>query len=300
MTNQENNSHIFQEVQEDEIDLRGLAEVLMRRKKMIFGIVLAAMIGASAVNFVSPKVYEIKTALEIGMIADSTASQTIEDSVQLQEKIDNDVYGYIARRELQISEYDYPKIKVNNLKDTNTIFISTQSSKIDEAKKIFEKINELILIDHMEKLEVAKKEFEARIEIEEKNIERLKNKTQSLEREKAAIENKIASLQAISFTNRDAGTQFALFDNQQQLENKIQEIETTYQQINSSDVLINSLHRQIDQSKMTEVIQEPLTSEEPVSPRVLLNMILAAIMGLFVAIFWVLIAEWWHNTSKNR
>ena len=155
----------------EEIDLRELAEVLMRRKRVIFAVVLVAVVAALAVSFALPKNYEIRTALEIGTIVGSEARQALEDSVQLQEKIDNDVYGHIARRELEIAEQDYPKIKVDNLKDTNTIFVSTESSKTDEAQKIFEKINALILSEHEQKLEIAKKESEARIEIEKKNRE---------------------------------------------------------------------------------------------------------------------------------
>ncbi len=283
----------------EEIDLRELAEVLMRRKRVIFAVVLVAVVAALAVSFALPKNYEIRTALEIGTIVGSEARQALEDSVQLQEKIDNDVYGHIARRELEIAEQDYPKIKVDNLKDTNTIFVSTESSKTDEAQKIFEKINALILSEHEQKLEIAKKESEARIEIEKKNIERLQNKIASLDQEKNAIEGKILVLQTLPITNRDAGTQFALFDNKEQLENKIQEIEGIHQAINSSQAFINSLQMQIDQSKMTAIIQEPSVSERPVSPRPLLNAVLAAVLGLFVGIFGVLISEWWRNTAKK-
>lgn len=279
----------------EEVDLRELIQVLIRGKRVIFAVVLVAAIAALAINAILPKVYEVKTALEIGTIVTVDAQEALENSIQLQGKIDNDVYGYIARRELQISEYDYPKIKVNNLKDTNTIFISTQSPKIEDTKKIFSRINALILADHGQKLEIAKKEFKSRIEIEEKNIERLRNKIQSLEQEKTAIEGKIAVLQGLSIANRDVGTQFALFDNKEQLENKIQEIESTYQIINSDYVLINSLQRQIDQSKATVVIQEPSISEEPVSPRPLLYTGLAAMLGFFIGIFWVLISEWWNK-----
>ncbi len=282
----------------DEIDLRELAGVLMRRKKTIFGIVLAAVIGALVISIALPKAYEIKTALEIGVIVTPETNEAIESSVQLQEKIEKDVYGNIVRQELKISEQDYPKIKVENLKDTNAVFVSTRSSRVDEAKKIFQAINALILADHAQKLEVVKKKSETRIKIEEKNIERLQNKIQSLEREKNAVEGRVAVLQTLPITSRDAGTQFALFDNKEQFENKIQEIENTYQQINSSEAFINSLQTTINQSKMTEVIREPLASEKPVSPRPLLNAVLAAVLGLFVGIFGALIAEWWNNTKK--
>lgn len=309
MTNQENNSHIFQEAQEDEIDLRQVAETLMRRKKVIFGVALAALIAAFVVSLILPKTYEIKTALEIGEIVTSLeigeivtsdTKEVIENPAQLQGKIEQDLYGPVVRQELDIGEQDYPKIKVDNLKDTNTIFISASSSRVDETKKIFEKVNESILNDHEGKLGIAKKESESRIEIEEKNIERLQNKIQSLEQEKTAIEGKIAVLQGLSIANRDAGIQFALFDNKEQLENKIQEVESLYQAINSSQAFINSLQRQIEQSKATAVIQEVSVSEKPVSPRPLFNVILATILGLFAGILWVLANDWWNNTSKRK
>lgn len=278
-----------------EIDLRDIVNTLLKHKKAIAAVTAAAAIAALAASFALPKVFEIKTALEVGVIVAPGTQEALESSVQLQEKINNDVYGHIVRRELEIAEKDYPKIKVENLKDTAAIFISANSSNIDQTKTILAKINSLILTEHRQKLEIAKKEFEARIEIEERNIKRLQNKIESLGQEKTAIEGKILVLQALPITGRDAGTQFALFDNKEQLEKKVQEIEDTYQAVNSGQALINSLRRQIDQSKATAVIQEPSVSERAVSPRPLLNAVLAAVLGLFVAIFGVFIVEWWKG-----
>lgn len=299
MANQENSSRVIDNaIQEEEIDLRQLAEVLLRRKKLIFGITLAAAIVALVASFVLPKGYEIKTVLEIGTIDVSGAPETLESSAQLKEKIGYGVYSTIVCREMQISQREFPKIKVENSKDTNIIFFSTESTELEKTKIIFEKINELILAGHIQKFEVANKDLYVQIEIKKKDTERLQKKAQSLEREKLAIESKIASLQLLPITIRDTGTQFALYDNQQQLEDKIQEIENTYQGINSNEAVISSLQKRIEQSKMTKVIQAPLASENPVSSKMLLNTVLAAVLGFFFGIFWVLVAEWWNNSKK--
>jgi len=47
--------------------------------------------------------------------------------------------------------------------------------------------------------------------------------------------------------------------------------------------------------KPTTVIKPSIVSEKPVSPKIMLNVIIGAILGLFVGIFAAFAADWWKQ-----
>jgi len=286
-----------QQEEYQEIDLHSTISTFIKKLRLILGITFFFAVAALVVSFILPKVYRVASSLEVGFIIDSEKPGIIENPIQLKEKIDKDIYGQRIREQLKISQKDYPKIKVENMKGTNVLSLSTDSSKPDQAKQVLETINNLITTQHGKEVELMKKDVESKIEIEKKDIERLQNKIQSLDREKNILENKIIALQAIPIVERNAGTQFVLFDNKEKLEEKKQEIENLYQAINSSQNTINSLETKIQQSRLTTVIKDPAISERPVGPRPLLNTFLGVLLGFFVGTFLAFSIEWWKKNA---
>ena len=51
------------------------------------------------------------------------------------------------------------------------------------------------------------------------------------------------------------------------------------------------------QIKDTAIVSGPVVSQAPVSPRILLNTVLAALLGFFFGIFWAFGAEWWKKNA---
>jgi capsular polysaccharide biosynthesis protein len=263
----------------DEIDLMDYVKVIIKRIRLILAVFLAMTIAVIVASLVMPKIYKIETSLEIGSIGGAI----VEVPSQIVEKINNDVYGILVRQELGISEDKYPKIKTENPKDTNLVTISIESDKTQEAKNILGDINNLILKEHEEKIQKKK-------ELIQQDIERSKNKITSLEEEKKNLEAKVASLQRVLVYQQDPGSQFAFFDTKENLEKKKQEIESLY-------MGINLLQGALDDVRFTSVIKEPIASEKPVKPNLILNTVIAAVLGLFLGVFLAFIKEWWE---KNR
>jgi len=274
----------------EEIDLMDYVKVLLKRKWTIFGIFLGAAIVAGVFSFLSPKIYKIDTSLEVGRIGEPTVTmseQLIESPAQLAEKIKGDVYGIFVREKLGIPEEKYPKIKTENPKETRLISLAIESTEPQKAKNILEEINNLILAEHQEKIKAKK-------ELLEKDIERLKNKTTSLEEEKKNLEAKVSALQKVLPYEETPGTQFALFDTKEKLEKKKQEIENLYLEI-------NNLQRSLEDIQPTKIVKSPTVSEGPVKPRPLLNIVIAAVLGLFIGVFLSFFQEWWEkNKIKIR
>ena len=375
----------------EEIDLMDYVKVLLKRKWLILVMFLGAAIMAGVFSFILPKIYKIDTALEVGRVA----GIMVEDPAQVVEKIKGDVYGIFVREKLQIPEEKYPKIKVENPKETNLITLAIESAKPPESKNILEETNNLILAEHQEKIKVKKeliemniKTVEGQIEIiksdiekvknkkksSENDIQRIKNKIETLqedigstrnkiqplrdditrieikisnaEEEKTNLEAKIEALQKVLPYQQDPGTQFALFDTKEKLANKKQEIENLYLQINSLkrtiedyNIQLNSLERTIEdynsqinslersledyniqinsleskiadyqaqinalkasleEIKPTQVIKSPTVSEKPIKPNKKLNIVIAAVLGLFVGVFLAFFQEWWERSK---
>jgi capsular polysaccharide biosynthesis protein len=292
---------------DDEIDLMDYLKVILKSKVFILAVFLLALIAAGIFSFFSPKVYEIDTVLEIGIVGE----ETIEAPAQLMGKIEGNIYGTLIMAKLNISERAYPEIKAENLKDTTLVKKIIQSSEPKQAKQILKEGNELIIADHQEKIELEKtllgekiKTTEENIKVLEKNIERVETKILSLEQEKRNLEAKIVALQQVLIYQQDPGSQFALFDTKEKLEAKKQEIEDGYLQINSLGMQINDLksqihvlEKQIANIQPTLVIKQPTVSQRPIKPRPLLNMAIAGVLGLFIGAFLVFGREWWKQSK---
>ena len=280
----------------DEIDLMDYVKVLLKRKWLILAVFLGAAMAAGVFSYLMPKVYKIDTALEIGQ----AAGVPIEDPGQVVKKIKGDVYGIFVRGKLGIPEEKYPKIKTENPKDTRLISLAIESAEPQQAKNILEEINNLILAEQQEKIKVKKGLLENNIEVAKKDIERIKAKIGFLEEERKNLEAKIEALQKILPYQQDPGTQFALFDTKEKLEQKKQEIENRYLEINSLENQINSLQGQIEDIRPTQVIKSPTVSASPIKPRPLLNIVIAAILGLFIGVFLAFFQEWWEKSLPSR
>lgn len=57
-----------QEYAEDEIDLRKYIEVILKRKKIIFGVFFVVVITITIISFLMPKIYEATSVVQIGNI----------------------------------------------------------------------------------------------------------------------------------------------------------------------------------------------------------------------------------------
>jgi uncharacterized protein involved in exopolysaccharide biosynthesis len=294
MESQTNNKYQeYQKYQEyEEIDLREMVLFLAKKKWFILAVAVFFILGAVIYSAVAPKVYKIENALEVGLMIGPGGAQAIESPVQLKGKLDNDIYGQKVRESLKISQSKYPKIKTENLKDSDIISLKIESSLTDQNKKVLEGINSLVIGDHEKILSVFKRELQDSIAVEKKSIERIQNKIKSLESEQQTLGDKIAALQKVLLSSYDPGIQFIILDTKQQLENKKQEIENLYLAINASQDTINSLEYDIEKSRSTFAIKQPSVSEQPVGPRILLNSVIAGMLGLMVGVFLAFFLEW--------
>ncbi len=278
----------------EEIDLRQMVEVLLKRKKIIILFTVIAALAALLVSLVMPKVYKTSLALEIGTISkDGSSFQLIEETKQVVGKINNDVYGSAIRQKLGISQNDYPKITAIDATDTNIITLFAESSNPDIAKKVLDEINDQIISSQQPAFDAAKKNLEDNITIENNNINRLSKEIELLNVEISAYQKQINFFE--NSGSSDIGSQFMVLNLNNALQQDRQEIENLNLAINDSSRRISSLQSSLAMIKPTTVIKPSIVSEKPVSPKIMLNVIIGAILGLFVGIFAAFAADWWKQ-----
>ena len=135
----------------------------------------------------------------------------------------------------------------------------------------------------------------ANIDIQNKDIERLTNKIQSIEAEKKVIDATIASLNNELLYGKDISLSLALASDQQLLDSKQQDVESLYSQINQDDQQINVMNGLLGQMRPTAAVAGPAVSQSPASPKIMLNTVLAAVLGFFVGTFLAFGIEWWKQ-----
>ena len=302
------------EAEYDQINLMDYVKALIKRKRLIFVVFLIFVIAAWIFSSYSPKVYKIDTALELGEVETGTIEETkqvIEEPAQVVGKIESDAYGIVVRETLSISEEKYPKIKVKNPEETSLIVVVITSSEPEMAKNILKEINALIVGEHVEKIKTKKELLEKKIVLleenignSERNISRVHTKIASLKQEQQILAKKIAALQTVPPFEQDPGTQFALFNAKEQLEKKKQEVENRYLEIigleNGTNALkgeINVLQKKGYEIRPTVVLKQPTVSEKPIRPLLVINILLAAVLGIFTGIFFALTREWWEKNT---
>lgn len=280
---EENNQREYEEA-----ELVDYVKVIKKRSRLVSEIFLATVVIAVIVSLILPKVYKIDAVIEIGVFNRTQAGdglKFIEKPSDILNKIRSDAYGLKIRDNLKIPEKDYPKLRIEDPKDTDLIVISTTSARADQARNVLKSIGSQIVFEHQRIVE------NKTILINE-NMKRIEEKIKNAEEEGKNLEAKVDSLQKTLVYQQDPGTQYALFDAKEKLAAKKNETENLYMEV-------NLLKISLDDIVPTKMLKEPTVSEKLVSLSMELNVGIAALLGLFIGIFVAFGKEWWDKNGER-
>jgi len=325
------------QVESEEIDLVDYARVLIKRKWAMLSMVLLAVIAAGIFSLLSPKVYKTDTVLEVGQFDGSIIedpAQVVEkirgDSygVLVRKNLNIPEEKYPKKSVDNPEGTRLVKIAINssNTQQAKSILEEIITLIIEEHNKKIE-TNRVLIAENIktveEKIKLTQSDIEKtknKIGPIDLDIARIENKIKFVEEEKQNLEAKVEALQKVLVYQQDPGTQFALFDTKEKLAGKKQEIENLYLEINSLrsgkedlgvrinslksaiesfNSEINSLRASLNDIRPTQAIKEPTISAEPVSPRLLLNMAIAGVLGLFFGLFFAFFREWFEKNKQR-
>ncbi len=229
---------------DDEINLIDYIKVVIKRKWLILGITLTAVLIAGIASMVSPKNYEVSTTLQIGNTTD-----ILESTAQVAEKIKSNAYKNLLEEKLNIE--NLPEIKTETPQNTNFVSIIIETDNPEQAKQILDEINSLILLEHQEIFNKRESQIK-------ENIKEIQDELTLLETKKEYSEG-IAELR----------------------------------------IRLSDLKSALNVFQPTKVIKAPIVLKNPSGSNLILNIVIAIVLGLFIGVLVAFIKEWWENAKKE-
>lgn len=229
---------------DDEINLIDYIKVVIKRKWLILGITLTAVLIAGIASMVSPKNYEVSTTLQIGNTTD-----ILESTAQVAEKIKSNAYKNLLEEKLNIE--NLPEIKTETPQNTNFVSIIIETDNPEQAKQILDEINSLVLLEHQEIFNKRESQIK-------ENIKEIQDELTLLETKKEYSEG-IAELR----------------------------------------IKLSDLKATLNVFQPTKVIKAPIVPKNPSGSNLILNIVIAIVLGLFIGVLAAFIKEWWENAKKE-
>ena len=150
---------------EDEFVLMDYLNILWKRKWLIVIPTLFLVIAAGIISFLLPKKWEIDAIIVPSKFLVQTETGQYEeivivDAKQIAGQINEATYNNLIATELNLDIRKFPKLKAENLRDTNLVRVSTKEKDTEKAKLIL-----FSLFNHL------KRQLDEKMDIEIKGID---------------------------------------------------------------------------------------------------------------------------------
>jgi len=324
-----------QNLHEDEIDLRELMNVIVKRKKFILGLFFASVVITAVISFLTPKVYNLSMVLGLPTIKITDQGVMHLGSLEdIASRIDTHVFDknivkalnlnpQIETLDFNISEYgslieiaiekQEKDIKLG-VKILNQFFIELSNLYKNIIEHIKNNIDQQILglSYDMETINNKKDMVGRQLDILEQRkeslieeIDKVKVNTEKIIAERGILlnsENRADNKSSLLYSN--IIQQNIAYYNQLQtsLTNVIIEKENIKTDILNQDNAVSEIKNQITQLNASKnnvnnvvLIIEPQRSRSPIKPNKKLNITIAGILSLMIGIFIAFFMEFWQK-----
>jgi len=327
---------------EDEFALMDYLSVIWKRKWLIVIPTLFLIIAMGIISFLLPPKWEIDALIQPSKFLVQTEGGRFEeivivDSKQIAGQINEATYNNLIATELNLDIRKFPKLKAENLRDTNLVRVSTKENDIEKAKLILfslfnhlkrqldEKVDiEIKGIDSdIKSKEIEKLRVEGEIKRNKNKLDIVKQRKKDVERETNDIRKRTEILEkeqrlSLKKENRSESESLAmlLYSNEIQqslryfntlnelLSSKKIEEENINLEIENKEKIINQLENEIDNLNerkgridYAQLIKEPTSSVFPASPKKKLNILIAGILGLMA---FTILAFFLESLEKHK
>jgi len=310
---------------EDEFVLMDYLNILWKKKWLIVIPTFFLVIAVGIISFLLAKKWEIDAIIVPSKFLVQTEGGRFEEIVivdpkQIARQINEATYNNLIATELNLDIRNFPKLKAENLRDTNLVRISTKEKDTEKAKLIL-----FSLFNHLkrqldEKVDIEIKGIDSDIkskEIEMLRIKReikgnknkfdiVKQRKKDIEREMNDIRKRIEALEkeqrlSLKRVNRSESESIAMLLYSNEIQKSLRYFNTLNEllsskkiaeeniklEIDNKEKIINQLENEIDNLNekkgridYTQLIKEPTSSPYPVSPKKKLNVLIAGILSL--------------------
>jgi LPS O-antigen subunit length determinant protein (WzzB/FepE family) len=269
---------------EDEINLYDYWKVIVKRKRLIIGLFLAATIASAIISFLMPKIYRGEVALKLPE-KQSPASITITAKELTAKEL---TAKELTAKELLsvIGKIDAEKIK-NILPKTHYLVAGV---KLNALKDSTDKLQLIIEAKNTEILSQAATEFVGYL-----NDIPLVKRFVDEERQRLMKQSEELS-NVIKEANELAQTYKKLLKEGKPLLLGFNPLEVKYK----AEVERVAIEQTLKRLKGVEMIEKPYISKNPVKPRIKMNIAIASITSLFAGIFLAFFMEYVEKIREKN
>jgi uncharacterized protein involved in exopolysaccharide biosynthesis len=184
----------------EEIDLRDVFNVLIRKKKIIIFCAAAGLAAALVANAVSPRVYRAQTKIEVGSFEESAGKAvSLADVAQLKDKIEQGAYG--------ANDESSCILKATAASGSNVVAITAECADPSPAKNLLSQVAQNIIAEHDKTIAARRQIIEDQVKNYQANAEEIKNSFQYSADRSCSTERYLA---ASTLKNRIIELEFAL------------------------------------------------------------------------------------------
>lgn len=269
----ENNSD---QVDFEEIDLREYIGIILKRRSLIIGLLILAMLVGVILNLLIEPVYQSETIVKL-----SNSSGKYSNINYAKQKIKSLTYIKKITKELNLS---YSLDKLNKLRENNlevdkleddVLAISFKSNDPQKAKQILSGIIDFFKQESLSNFERLKEEKLDYLEAINEEISKLAEDLKESNKGVTELKN----------LEMSAGDKAIISNNLKDRWSNMQEIKISL--INKKQEII----AQINDMEGLEVINAPIVSKNPIRPNKLLNLAISILLGLLIGTFMAFFLE---------
>jgi len=265
---------------EDEIDLRDIFRVLWKRRLLIIGVFVAAILMAGVISFAMPSVYKISSIITVGNFDDPVyTSQASMKNVILSDEFAQEVFEQISPNATW-SEFRTFKdsLKVEPVRDSDRLIeISVETKNKQEGLKAIEKMIWLYAnrseVSYNRQKKILSDQLAVtlqRLDVIDLEINQTQEALQGIQdlTGSSAVQGEMQFSRTLDRLNGMQTQRSALIDRRLELQKQL--------------VLIRNL----------EVVQPATEPVSPIGPRKDLIVAIGGMLGLMVGIFAAFLREW--------
>lgn len=155
----------------EEVDLRDVFNVLIRKKKIIVFCAAAGLAAALVANAVLPRVYRAQTKIEVGSFEESAGKAvSLADVAQLKDKIEQGAYG--------ANDKSSCTLKAAAASGSNVIAVTAECADPSAAKNLLSQVAQNIIAEHDKTIAARRQTIEDQVKNYQANAEEIKNSFQ--------------------------------------------------------------------------------------------------------------------------
>jgi capsular polysaccharide biosynthesis protein len=263
----------------------------------------------------------------------------VVDPKQIASQINQETYNNLISEELNLDIIEFPRIRAENLQETDLVRVFIREKDAQKAKLILNslfnhlkkqldvKVNiEMKGIDSSIKSNnLEKSSLEEEIRIDKNKLSIIRQRKKEIETEMIDMRKRAAELEkeqrlALKKENRSESESLAMLLYSNEIQQSLRYLNTLNELLNSKKIEEENINLSIDNRKIkikqienqienlnerrgridySQLIKEPTSSISPVSPKMKLNVLIAGVLGLLIFTMLAFLIEY-IETQKSK